>query len=92
MTKLSEMIKKLPIDKVQHLGMGLATIVAVLLINYVYQHYGWGPALALSTTLMGLGYEAQQWYRKEGEPSLKDAAATALPGVIALLFDLSTRA
>jgi short subunit fatty acids transporter len=45
--------------------------------------FGIGPFLAYHTTVYALLYEINQLIRKEGQPDLLDAAATALPGFIA---------
>lgn len=44
------------------------------------QHLGLGALLAYTTTVTGIVYEAQQWYRKEGAVELLDVVATAAPG------------
>lgn len=70
-------------DKLLHLLMGIATVAAMLLLVMVQARFGLGPALALATTLMGVGYEAQQRYRGEGQVEWQDALATAAPGLVA---------
>jgi hypothetical protein len=45
--------------------------------------WGVGPFLAYHTTVFGLLYEANQAIRKEGQPELLDALATAAPGWVA---------
>lgn len=67
-------------DKILHLIMGIATVGTVLLLMLVNSHFGLGPTLALATTIMGVGYEAQQRYRGEGQVEWQDAVATAVPG------------
>ena len=48
-----------------------------------------GLAIAVGGIVFGAFYEFQQWYRKEGQPDVWDAIATALPGVIAgVAFEL----
>jgi hypothetical protein len=42
-----------------------------------------GLAIAVGGIVFGAFYELQQWYRKEGQPDVWDAIATALPGVVA---------
>lgn len=69
-------------DKLQHLAMGLGAVVATLIAVWIAQH-SLGGACAFIATLFAVFYEAQQWYRKEGQPDLLDAVATAAPGWIA---------
>jgi hypothetical protein len=40
-------------------------------------------AVAIGGIAFGVFYEFQQWYRKEGQPDVWDAIATALPGIVA---------
>ena len=75
-------VSKVPKDKLWHLGMGVATVIGAAVVITV-AGYSFGFALALTTTLVGIAYEAQQKVRKEGEPSFMDAAATAAPGFVA---------
>ena len=74
--------KHLGKDKLLHLAMGAAVIVAVLAVLAIAKH-NIGFALAVATTLTGVAYEAQQKFRGEGEVSVLDAAATAAPGFLA---------
>lgn len=67
-------------DKLLHVLMGLMTVAAALALTLVNARFGLGPALALASTLMGVGYEFQQWYRREGQVEWQDALATAAPG------------
>lgn len=76
---------KIPRDKIMHLILGNIALAATLLLVLVFEQFGAGPAAALATTLVGVGYELQQKIRGEGEPSWQDAAATALPGWVAWL-------
>lgn len=70
----------IPRDKLLHLGMGLAAMAAGYVGLEVFRLFGLGPALAYITTVVGLGYEAQQYIRKEGVVDMLDAIATAAPG------------
>lgn len=63
-----------------HLAVGVATVVATVFVIEIHRRWGLGAAAAAATTLIGVAYELVQRYRKEGEPSWKDALATALPG------------
>lgn len=65
-----------------HLGMGCVTLASTVLILWVDANYGRGAAAALATSLIGIGYELVQLFRKEGDPSPRDAAITAAPGWI----------
>jgi hypothetical protein len=73
----------IPRDKILHIALGVVAIVCAMLALLVYAWFGLGPCLAYTTTAVGLLYEAQQAFRKEGQPDLLDAAATALPGFVA---------
>ena len=46
-------------DKILHVFMGIMTTAAALALTLVNSHFGLGPALALASTLMGVGYEVQ---------------------------------
>lgn len=70
-------------DKAMHFAMGLLAIAGALLMLLVHERLGLGAALALTTTLVGVLYEVQQWWRGEGQPDHWDAIATAAPGWIA---------
>jgi hypothetical protein len=73
-------------DKLQHFGLGGLTSVFSALALLIYQHYGLGPMLAYATTVVGVTYELQQWYRHEGQPDAYDALATAMPGWLAWII------
>jgi hypothetical protein len=66
-------------DKLQHLAMGVGSTVVLAAIHFL--PLGW--AIAIGGIVFGVFYEFQQWYRKEGQPDVWDAIATALPGVVA---------
>lgn len=72
-----------PRDKLQHFALGALAIACAALALLIYRLYGLGPTLAYTTTAVGVLYELQQWYRKEGQPDPYDALATALPGWLA---------
>lgn len=65
-------------DKLQHLAMGLGSTVVLGAIHFLPL----GVAIAIGGIVFGVFYEFQQWYRKEGQPDVWDAVATALPGVV----------
>jgi hypothetical protein len=71
---------KIALDKLQHLIMGVFAALFTVLLVLIARKYGVGPAMAAASTTVGIGFELMQKYRKQGEPSVKDAAATALPG------------
>lgn len=73
----------IPRDKLLHLALGALAIACALLALLVYEHLGLGACLAYTTTAVGVLYEVQQWYRKEGQPDPWDAIATAAPGFVA---------
>ena len=72
----------IPRDKLLHIGMGVGAVVVTVLAVLLAQ-WRLGAALALMTTVFGVFYEAQQWWRNEGTVDPWDAAATALPGWLA---------
>jgi len=65
-------------DKLQHLAMGVGSTVVLGAIHLL--PIGW--AVAIGGIVFGVFYELQQWYRKEGQPDIWDAVATALPGIV----------
>ena len=69
----------IPKDKIQHLIMGIGAAASTLVAVWIAQH-SLGGACAFITTLFAVFYEAQQWYRREGQPDVMDAIATAAPG------------
>lgn len=73
-------------DKVEHVALGILSLVLATIGLHVYSNYGLGWASAYITTTIGVLYELQQKYRKEGEVSVADAVATALPGWLVLLW------
>lgn len=66
-------------DKLQHMAMG----AGACLVLWGLHDLSLGLALFLGCAALGVFYEWQQWYRKEGVPDPWDAIATALPGLIA---------
>ncbi len=66
-------------DKLLHLGMGVGSTLVFSAVHFL--SVGW--AVAIGGIVFGVFYEFQQWYRKEGQPDVWDAIATALPGVVA---------
>lgn len=73
----------IPLDKLLHVGLGVLALACALLGLAINVRFGLGPTLAYTSTAVGVLYEAQQAYRKEGHPDPWDAAATAAPGWIA---------
>lgn len=72
-------------DKLMHIAMGIGACVVMAIAH----HFSLGLSLAIGATSLGVFYEFQQWYRKEGQPELMDALATASPGLIAyVILDL----
>ena len=59
--------------------MGVGSTVVLGAIHFL--PIGW--AVAIGGIVFGIFYEFQQWYRKEGQPDVWDAIATALLGVVA---------
>ncbi len=73
----------IPRDKLLHFGLGCVWLFVAMVSYWVLVLFGIGPFLAYHTTVYALLYEINQLIRKEGQPDLLDAAATALPGFIA---------
>lgn len=77
---IQDIVDRIPRDKLYHLAAGTITIVSMAVLLFVAQRFGPFLAIALATTLMGVGLEGYQWIRKEGEVAYADALATASPG------------
>ena len=73
----------IPRDKLLHIGLSVLAIVCALAALMIHALFGLGPCLAYITTVVGVLYEVQQWFRKEGQPDPWDAVATAAPGFVA---------
>ena len=73
----------IPRDKVLHIALGVLAILCAYVALWVNSLFGLGPCLAYTTTAVGVLYEVQQWYRKEGQVELLDAIYTAAPGFVA---------
>ena len=73
----------IPRDKLFHIALGVLAIVCALAALMIHAFFGLGPTLAYTTTAVGVFYEAQQWWRREGSVEWQDAVATALPGFVA---------
>ena len=71
----------IPRDKLQHLVMGAGAVGATLIALWIAP-WSVGAACAFMSTLFAVFYEAQQWYRREGQPDIIDALATAAPGLV----------
>ncbi len=72
-------------DKALHLALGVLAIACALGALTIHAWFGLGACLAYTTTAVGVLYEVQQWYRKEGQVDPWDAIATAAPGWLAWL-------
>ena len=70
-------------DKQLHIALGVLAIACALLALAIFQRFGLGPTLAYTTTAVGVLYEVQQWYRREGQVEALDAIYTAAPGWVA---------
>lgn len=73
----------IPRDKLLHLALGVLAIACAYVALWVNSIFGLGACLAYTTTAVGILYEVQQAFRKEGQPDPWDAAATAAPGFVA---------
>lgn len=66
----------IPRDKLLHVALGVLWLALIAPAFWLPL----GPSLAYATTLYACMYELSQWYRKDGQPEVLDALATALPG------------
>ena len=73
-------------DKALHLALGCIAAAVAYLALIVHSTFGLGPMLAFCTTVTGIGYEAQQRIRREGQVEALDALATAAPGWLAWII------
>ena len=74
-------------DKILHLQFGTAIAVALMGLFYLSHSIGIPGSVLLGSIAAGIGYEVQQFIRKEGEATWQDAFATAAPGgLLALLL------
>jgi hypothetical protein len=72
-------------DKLQHVVIGVFGLACAAFAGFILLNFGFGWFFALSTTMIGIGYEVNQYVRKEGCVDVFDAIATASPGWIALI-------
>lgn len=72
-------------DKLKHVVAGAAAVLFTLAALWLGQRVSVGAALAFASTSLGIGYELLQRYRREGQPEVLDAVATAAPGWVAWL-------
>jgi hypothetical protein len=73
-------------DKFLHIALGICGLIAAYCGAFVLTHFGYGWFFAFSTTALGIGYEINQYVRKEGKVEILDALATASVGWLALIF------
>lgn len=66
-----------------HLKYGVAVLAYLVVVLLVARHASEGIALALGAAALSWGVERYQAIRREGVASLKDAAHSAAPGVVA---------
>lgn len=69
-------------DKKLHLAFGVAAVIGAILVAFVSANFGLACAVLLAGVSMGIGYEAVQYFRKEGVVSHQDALFTAIPSVV----------
>lgn len=70
-------------DKIMHVALGVIWLAVTVMGSWVLRDFGLGAFLAYGTTTYAVMYEFNQWIRREGQPSLWDALATAAPGFAA---------
>ena len=73
-------------DKLLHIALGICGLMAAAIGAFILMHFGLGWFFAFSTTALGIGYEVNQYVRKEGQVEALDALATAAPGWVALIL------
>lgn len=76
---------KLAPDKLLHLKLGLAVALALILVVCLAVLVTPSAGVAVGAILCAIGYELVQKIRREGEPSPKDALASAAPGCLIAL-------
>lgn len=76
---------KLAPDKILHLQFGAAIAVALMGLFYLSHSIGIPASIMLGSIAAGIGYEVQQFIRRDGEASWRDALATAAPGALLAL-------
>lgn len=76
----------MPKDKLLHLALGVCVLAVAGCGAFIITNFGHGWFFAFSTTIIGVGYEINQYVRKEGKVEVLDALATATPGWIALVL------
>jgi hypothetical protein len=76
----------MPRDKLLHIALGFCGLVAAAFGVAILTHFGLGWFFAFTTTTLGIGYEFNQYIRKEGQVEALDALATAAPGWLALIL------
>lgn len=73
-------------DKLLHIALGICGLVSAACGAFILTHFGLGWFFAFNTTALGIGYEINQYVRKEGQVEALDALATASPGWVALIL------
>lgn len=63
-------------DKLLHLAMGAVAGVITIVLVLLAVNVGLPAAIVAAGAAVGIGYEAQQHYRKEGTVEVADALAT----------------
>lgn len=79
---------KLAKDKKQHIVLGVVLIAYGLIGVWLFHHWTLGAAIAYYAVAGGIGYEANQAIRKEGEVSPADALATSVLGLAYWAWEL----
>lgn len=82
---MNQSLFSIPRDRFQHIAIGVCGLVAAAVGAAILTRFGLGWFLAFTTTTLGIGYEINQYIRKEGKVEALDALATALPGWVALV-------
>lgn len=72
----------IPADKLLHLKYGTLFALMTAAAMWFAVRYGIGWATAGGSVVMGWALERYQAIRREGTPSMADAAASAAPGVV----------
>jgi hypothetical protein len=69
-------------DKVLHFAFGLASALAAIAVVEIRDRFGLPAACLALAAAVGVGYEVVQKLRGSGEPSVRDALATAAGGAM----------
>lgn len=70
------------LDLYKHMAVGAASVPITLLVLAISRKYGDHAAAVTGAILLGMAYEFLQLVNKSGDSDPKDAAATAIGGIL----------